>query len=78
MRSEWNEAYEHLRQAAQLEPDNPFAQQNLAGVLEAQGRLEEARTHFEAAAQLKPSWSKPRMGLQRVEQALAQRSDGAP
>ena len=78
MRSEWNEAYEHLRQAAQLEPDNPFAQQNLAGVLEAQGRLEEARTHFEAAAELKPSWSKPRMGLQRVEQALAQRSDGAP
>lgn len=75
MRQEWSESYEHLQQAAQLEPDNPFARQNLAGVLEVQGRLEEAREHFEAAARLRPSWSKPRAGLLRIEQALAQRSD---
>jgi tetratricopeptide (TPR) repeat protein len=78
MKQQWNESYEHLWQAAQFEPDNPFARQNLAGVLEALGKLEEARTHFEAAAKLKPEWSKPRAGLQRIDQALAQRRRAAP
>lgn len=51
-----NAAYSHLSQAAELRPEDGTIQANLGEVLLRQGKLEEAKGHFEKAFKLDPNY----------------------
>lgn len=50
----WREALFRFRRAAEADPENPSALNNLAVALEQMGEFDEARENYERALELKP------------------------
>ena len=62
-------AHGYLSKAAELRPDDGTIQANLGEVLLRQGKLDEAKTHFEKAFQLDPKRKDP--GVNRARALVA-------
>jgi tetratricopeptide (TPR) repeat protein len=63
LRGDFPAAEKWARQAVALEPKNDAAQGTLAGMLYAQGKFDEAATHFETALRINPKLAKAWDGL---------------
>jgi len=59
------------RKGLEMDPNDPWPAMGLAGVLETQGRLEEARQAVEEALRRKPDLQMARESLERLNRALA-------
>ena len=56
-------ALQHFRRSVRIEPGFPYAQYNLATLLDAQGRPDEAIPHFQRALQAKPDYGDAHINL---------------
>ena len=63
-------AAEQFGEAAKLNPDDAMAEANLGTALVQLGRLQEARTHYEAALRIDSSNQLARENLQQLEQLI--------
>jgi len=68
------DARTHLEKSLQADPNQPFAHEVLGGLLEADGKLPEAVSHYKEAIRLRPDFGKAHLDLGAV---LARKGDRA-
>jgi Flp pilus assembly protein TadD len=66
----------HAQEALRIRPDYAEAHNCLAIILAQQGRLGEARDHWERALQLNPGYETARENLSRLDQITRERPKG--
>ncbi|HEY4085291.1 MAG TPA: tetratricopeptide repeat protein [Bryobacteraceae bacterium] len=71
------EARAHLQKSLQTDPNQPVAHELLGGLLEAEGKISEAVTHYKEAIRLRPDYGKARVDLGKMLSRAGDRAGAA-